>query len=84
MTFATTYSNKNREIFDLRSLLEPVKFIIVNFILALIFLFITLEELEWSAWSSSEQITYEIIDETSWNIKILIKKVKHGTLRKVN
>ena len=74
MTFATTYSygNSNRKIFDLKNLIEAIRFTIVNAILALIFLFLTVEEFEWIIFSSREGLTDNVIDETSWNIKTLI------------
>ena len=72
MTYATTYSYSNRGIFDLKKLLEVLRFIVVNLILAFIFLFLSLEELEWAILSSKEPIRDEIVDETSWNIKNLI------------
>ena len=72
MTFATTYSYEDRQIFDLKTLLEAIRFIIVNFILAFIFLFLAVEEFEWAIFSSLEGITDKVIDETSWNIKTLI------------
>ena len=72
MTFANTYSYEDRSIFDLKTLLEAIKFIIVNSILAFIFFFLTLEEFEWAIFSSRERITDKVIDETSWNIKTLI------------
>ena len=72
MTFATTYSYRNRQIFDLNTLLKAIKFVIVNFILAFIFLFLSVEEFEWAIFSSREGITDTVIDETSWNIKTLV------------
>ena len=72
MTFATTYSYPDRQIFDLKTLIEGIRFIIVNSILAFIFLFLTVEEFEWVIFSSREGITVKVIDETSWNIKTLI------------
>ena len=72
MTFATTYSYSNRKIFDLSTLLKAFTFIIANFILFFIFLFLTLEELEWRIFSSREQIADEVLDESPWNIKTLI------------
>ena len=72
MIFATSYSYSERQIFDLRTLLEAIRFIFVNSILAFIFLFLTAEELEWAMFSSRKGITDNIIDETSWNIKTLI------------
>ena len=72
MTFATTYSYSDRRVFDLKTLLDAIKFIIINSILAFIFLFLTLEETEWAIFSYREQLTDKVIDETSWNIKTLI------------
>ncbi len=72
MTFSTSYSYGDRSIFDLKTLLEAIRFIIVNFILAFVFLFLTVEEFEWTIFSSREEIKDKVIDETSWNIKTLI------------
>ena len=72
MTFATTYIYSDRTIFDLKTLLDSIRFIIVNSILAFIFLFLTFEEFEWAIFSFREKITDKIIDETSWNIKTII------------
>ena len=72
MTFATTYIYSDRNIFDLKTLLDAIRFIIVNSILAFIFLFLTFEEFEWAIFSSREGIKDKIIDQTSWNIKTLI------------
>ena len=74
MTFSTSYSYSERQIFDLSTLLNAIRFIIVNSILAFIFLFLTVEEFEWAIFSSREEITDKVIDETSWNIKTLIKR----------
>tara|TARA_B100000214_G_scaffold191507_1_gene138408 strand:- start:415 stop:633 length:219 start_codon:yes stop_codon:yes gene_type:complete len=72
MTFATTYSYQDRKVFDLETLLEAIRFIIVNSILAFIFLFLMVEELEWAVLSKREGITDNFIDQTSWNINTLI------------
>ena len=72
MTFATTYNYRSRSVFDVKTLLEAIRFIIVNSILAFIFLFLTVEEFEWAIFSSRERIKDKVIDETSWNIKTLI------------
>ena len=72
MTFATTYSYKDRSIFNLETLLKAIRFIMVNFILSFIFLFLTVEDFEWAIFSYKERITDTVIDETSWNIKTLI------------
>ena len=49
-----------------------IRFIVVNLILIFIFLFLTLEEFEWTIFSSREGCTDTTIDKTSWNIKTLI------------
>ncbi len=72
MAFASTYSYSDRQIFDLKTFIEAIKFIIINSILALIFLFLTVEEFEWAIFSSKEGYADRVIDETSWNIKTLI------------
>ena len=72
MTFATSYRYGDRSIFDLKTLLEAVRFIIVNFILAFILFFLIIEEYEWKIFSSREGIKDNVVDFTSWNIKTLI------------
>ena len=72
MTFANTYSYSDRSIFDLKTLLTTIRFIVVNSILAFIFLFLTIEEFEWAVFSFRERLTDKVIDKTSWNIKTLI------------
>ena len=72
MIFATTYSYSDRRVFDLKTLSDAIKFIIINTILAFIFLFLTLEETDWAIFSYREQLTDNVIDDTSWNIKTLI------------
>ena len=72
MAYSTTYSYRDRSVFDIKTLLEAIRFIIVNFILAFIFLFLTVEEFEWAIFSYKERITDKVIDHTSWNIKTLI------------
>ena len=72
MTIATAYGYRNRQIFDLKTLLEATRFIILNCILAFIFIFLTIEEFEWAIFSTREGIRDKVIDETSWNIKKLI------------
>tara|TARA_B100000902_G_C26740451_1_gene635839 strand:+ start:334 stop:552 length:219 start_codon:yes stop_codon:yes gene_type:complete len=72
MTIATTYSYRDRQIIDLKTFIEAIRFIIVNSILAFILLCLTVEEFEWALFSYREGITDKVIDETSWNIKTLI------------
>tara|TARA_B100000965_G_scaffold385593_1_gene386960 strand:- start:3811 stop:4029 length:219 start_codon:yes stop_codon:yes gene_type:complete len=69
MAFSTAYSYRERRIFDIKTLIEALRFIIVNAILAFIFLFLTLEEIDWAVLSSREKINDKVIDKTSWNIK---------------
>ena len=72
MTFATTYNYGDRRIFDLKTLLEALRFILVNSILGFIFLFLIVEEFEWATFSTRKEIKDKVIDQTSWNIKTLI------------
>ena len=72
MTFATTYSYSDRRIFDLKTLVEAIRFIVINSILAFIFLFLIVEEFEWATFSAKKVIKDKVVDQTSWNIKTLI------------
>ena len=69
MAFSTSYRYRERSIFDLKSLFEALRFLVINAILAVIFLFLLLEEMDWSLLSFREKINYRVIDNTSWNIK---------------
>ena len=69
MASSTAYSYRERSVFDLKTLIEAIRFIIVNTILAFIFLFLTLEEIDWAILSSREKLNDIVIDKTSWNIK---------------
>tara|TARA_Y100001968_G_C19270233_1_gene673863 strand:+ start:627 stop:845 length:219 start_codon:yes stop_codon:yes gene_type:complete len=69
MTFSNVYSYSQRSIFDIKIFIQGIKFILVNFILALIFLFLSLEEIDWALLSSREKLNDIVIDQTSWNIK---------------
>ena len=51
------------------TLVQSLKFLIVNSILALIFLFLTFEEIDWAFLSAIEKSKDIVIDNTSWNIK---------------
>ena len=72
MTFATTYSYSDRRIFDLKTLVEAIRFIVINSVLAFIFLFLIVEEFEWATFSAKNGIKDKVVDQTSWNIKTLI------------
>ena len=69
MASSTGYSYGERSIFDIKTLIEALTFIMINTILAFIFLFLTLEEIDWSILSAREEIKDRLIDNTSWNIK---------------
>ena len=72
MTFATSYSYSDRGIFDLKTLVEAIRFIVINSVLAFVFLFLIVEEFEWVTFSTRKEIKDKVIDQTSWNIKTLI------------
>ncbi len=69
MASSTAYSYRERSIFDIKTLIDAIRFVIVNTILAFIFLFLTLEEIDWALLSSGEKFNDIVIDNTSWNIK---------------
>ena len=69
MATSTAYSYSERSIFNIQTFMEALRLIIVNSILAFIFLFLALEEIDWALLSSREKINEKIIDNTSWNIK---------------
>ena len=68
MAASTSYSYNERSIFDIKTLIEALRFMIVNSILACIFLFLTIEEIDWALLSSRDKINDIVIDNTSWNI----------------
>ena len=76
MAFSTAYSYRERSIFDIKSLFEALRFLIINAILALIFLFLTLEEIDWALFSSRAKLKDVVIDNSSWNIKNLLSLLK--------
>ena len=69
MAISNAYSYRDRSIFDFKTLIEALRFIIVNAILAVILLFLTLEEIDWAIFSSREKTNDIVIDNTSWHIK---------------
>ena len=71
MDVSTSYRYSERSIFDIQTLLEALRFIFVNSILAFIFLFLSLEEIDWALLSSREKFNDKVIDNTSWNIKTI-------------
>jgi len=71
MAVSTAYSYRERSIFDARTLIEAIRFTIINAILAFIFLFLALEEIDWALLASREKFNDKVIDNTSWNIKTI-------------
>ena len=71
MTFSTTYNYRERSIFDVKTLIEAIRLIIANAILAVIFLFLTLEEIDWFIFSIRDKTNDNVFDNTSWNIKTI-------------
>ncbi len=71
MASSTAYIYRERSIFDLKKLIQALIFIIANTILAFIFLFLTIEEIDWAILSTREKINDTTIDNTSWNIKTI-------------
>ena len=71
MASSTAYTYSDRSIIDIKTLIEALRLIIINAILACIFLFLTLEEIDWALFSSRKQHNDQIIDNTSWNIKTI-------------
>ncbi len=69
MVLSTAYSYKERSVFDIKTLIEALRFFIVNVILAFIFLFLTFEEIDWAIFSTRNKLNDSVIDHTSWNIK---------------
>ena len=71
MSFSTAYRYSDRNIFDIQTLIAAIRFIFLNVILAFIFIFLSLEEIDWALLSSNEKINDKVIDNTSWNIKTI-------------
>ena len=69
MAASASYSYSERSVFDIKTLIEALRFVIVNAILAFIFLFLTIEEIDWALLSSRDKINDIVIDNTTWNIK---------------
>ena len=71
MVASSAYRYSERRIFDIQSLIQALRFIVVNAILAFIFFFLTLEEIDWAILSSRDDINDRVFDNTSWNIKTI-------------
>ena len=71
MSFSDAYSYEARNIVDIKTFVQAIRFFVLNFILGIIFLFLILEEIDWIIFSSGETKTDEVIDSTSWNLNNL-------------
>ena len=71
MTSLNSYSYKERKIFDIQTLVQTIIFIVSNVILSIIFLFLTMEEIDWTIYCYSNGIREKEIDNTSWNLRAL-------------
>ena len=71
MASSTAYSYSNRNIFDIQTLIQALKFSIINLILAIIFLFLIFEEIDWAIFSYEKNLNDKVIDNTSWNLKTI-------------
>ncbi len=71
MSTSLVHSTKQKYYLDIKSLLDAIYFFILNIILAIIFLFLTIEELEWTTFASNEHVSDKVIDHTSWNLRTL-------------
>ena len=69
MAVSTAYNYSERDIFDIKTLLEALRFILVNAILAFIFFFLIFEEIDWAILASRRDLNDLIIDNTSWNVR---------------
>ena len=71
MASSTGYTYSSTSVFNIKTLIEVLRLIIVNSILAFIFLFLALEEIDWILLSSREKMDDMVIDKTSWNLKTI-------------
>ena len=71
MIISTAYSYKHREIVDLQTLVNAIRFLIANAILTLIFFFLTFEEIDWAIFSFRHRPEETVIDNSPWNLKNL-------------
>ena len=68
MASSTSFSYSEIGIFNIKTLVDALKFFIINAILAFIFLFLSIEEIEWSLFSFQRGTNDIVMDNTSWNI----------------
>ena len=71
MTSLNSYTYRERQIFDIQTLVQAIIFIVSNVILSIIFLFLTMEEIDWTIYRHRNGIREKEIDNTSWNLRTL-------------
>ncbi len=71
MFASTLYSYRDRNIVDIKTLVQVLKFVIINTILAIIFFCLIIEELDWAVFTFRENVKDRVIDNSSWNIKTI-------------
>ncbi len=64
--YTSKFKNENNTI--IKTLVNGLKFLLINFILAFILLCLAIEEAEWAIYSSTDKLKSEVIDNSSWNI----------------
>ena len=63
---AANYRYKN--LLEMDTFWVALKFIFTHLVLAIIFLFLLFEEIDWALYSSRNNLNDEIVDNTSWNL----------------
>ena len=72
MTLLNSYSYRDRNIVDLKTLIEALRIFLLNVILAIIFFFLMMEEIDWAIFVSKNSIKDTVIDNTPWNLNKII------------
>tara|TARA_Y100001968_G_scaffold139195_1_gene127326 strand:+ start:1354 stop:1557 length:204 start_codon:yes stop_codon:yes gene_type:complete len=60
----------------MNTLIGVIRVITINAILAIIFLALVFEEIDWAIFSSRQNINEIVIDNTSWNFKKIFMFIK--------
>tara|TARA_B100000214_G_C23651002_1_gene482897 strand:+ start:371 stop:607 length:237 start_codon:yes stop_codon:yes gene_type:complete len=69
MSLSTAYGYGDKKVLYIKILIEAFRYIVINAILAFVFFFLSLEEIDWSILSFRKKTDEQVIDNTSWNIK---------------
>ena len=71
MSTLLVYITKQKYFVDINAFLDVIKFLILNITLAIIFIFLIIEEIEWTTYASDEDVSDKVIDNSSWNLRSL-------------